>query len=99
MNDNLNDFITNAKETITKCKDEEYSGDAMNRIIEIKEENLCDFIEAVVIFCEEQDIDTPDFIKNCSEHIKSIIKENAISEHKVRKLAYNEPYNLANIFS
>ena len=97
--DDLASFINTAGNVVPKCIDEEYSNDAMNRIVEIKDENLCDFVEAVVMFCEEQDIDTPDFIKNCGKHIISLIKQNAIDDRKVRKMAYDESYNLENMFS
>jgi hypothetical protein len=97
--DDLDNFVNTAGLVLTKDTEGEFSTDAMNRIVELKDENLCGFTEAVVLFCEEQDIDPADFIKNCGKHIISIIRQNAIDERKVRKMSYAESYNLENIFS
>lgn len=96
--DDLDKFISKAQTTITKRKEEEYSSDALVRILQLQESNMCDFVEAVVLFCEEQDIDSVDFIKNCSKHIVQTIKQAAIDSGKIRKMAYDKPHDLDALF-
>lgn len=74
-----------------------YSELALKRIIDIQKDNLVDFIEAVVLFCEEQDIDVLDFHKNCDQNIIDLISSHARKENKVRKLSIKNKNSLSKL--
>lgn len=79
-------------DTPDKKKDEisnkKFTEDAIKEIEKIIETKKVGLFEAVVIFCEENDMDTDEFVKKIPYSVVAKIKKSAIVGSFVRKKVY-----------
>lgn len=55
----------------------------------IMDEQNCEIFEAAVLFCEDEEIDIDDFIKNIDDVTLARLRQNAVQERMVRKCVHN----------
>lgn len=90
MNDLENNEDTyNISLPVEKSK-QKFSYEALNRIYKLIEDNLLgdDFVEGVLLFLAEEDIEPKFFIKHSDSVIIAKLKESSIKGARVRKADY-----------